>query len=138
MSPTPRRSTRIRHVVWDAMSPMTSWPTRSDMPSSRTPRSSRLGRNSWQPGIAALADLSPDDFELLVFVAWEQLSSREVAAILDIPPSTVRSRMHCIRQQLDTTRASQPEVPGESAATSPAVIGTSSSSDAPQPIGNLS
>jgi len=88
--------------------------------------------------IAALADLSSEDIELLVLVAWERLSSREVAAILDIPPGTVRSRMHRIRQQLDTARTSQPKAPGASAASSPTVIGTSSSSTTTPPMGDLS
>lgn len=53
----------------------------------------------------AVARLSPDDHDLLVLVAWEGLSSAEVAEALGIPRGTVRSRLHRIRQQLDRARS---------------------------------
>jgi RNA polymerase sigma-70 factor, ECF subfamily len=49
---------------------------------------------------AAVEALDPDDRELLVLVAWEHLSSAEVAVAMGIPAGTVRSRLRRIRSQL--------------------------------------
>lgn len=49
---------------------------------------------------AAVANLDPEDRDLLVLVAWEHMTSREVAAVLGIPAGTVRSRLRRIRRQL--------------------------------------
>ena len=48
----------------------------------------------------ALAALSDEDREVLLLVAWEQLTPAEVAVVLDIPPGTARSRLHRARTQL--------------------------------------
>ena len=48
----------------------------------------------------ALAALSDEDREVLLLVAWEQLTPTEVAVVLDIPPGTARSRLHRARVQL--------------------------------------
>jgi RNA polymerase sigma factor (sigma-70 family) len=48
----------------------------------------------------ALAALSDDDREVLLLVAWEQLTPAEVAVVLDIPQGTARSRLHRARAQL--------------------------------------
>jgi RNA polymerase sigma-70 factor (ECF subfamily) len=48
----------------------------------------------------ALAALSDKDREVLLLVAWEQLTSAEVAVVLDIPEGTARSRLHRARVQL--------------------------------------
>jgi RNA polymerase sigma-70 factor (ECF subfamily) len=48
----------------------------------------------------ALAALSDEDREVLLLVAWEQLTGAEVAVVLDIPPGTARSRLHRARVQL--------------------------------------
>lgn len=85
--------------------------------------------------VHALAELSHDDLELLVLVAWERLSSRDVAAILDIPPGTVRSRIHRIRQQLDASRTTQPTA-GDVSAPAPSTRSVASpSSTRAVPIG---
>lgn len=43
----------------------------------------------------------PDEYrEVVLLVAWEQLSPAEVAVALHLPPSTVRSRLHRARQTL--------------------------------------
>jgi RNA polymerase sigma factor (sigma-70 family) len=47
--------------------------------------------------VAALAD---EDREVLLLVAWEQLTPAEVAVVLDIPQGTARSRLHRARVQL--------------------------------------
>jgi RNA polymerase sigma factor (sigma-70 family) len=47
----------------------------------------------------ALAALSADDREVLLLVAWAELSYEEVAKALDIPLGTVRSRLHRARKR---------------------------------------
>jgi RNA polymerase sigma factor (sigma-70 family) len=49
---------------------------------------------------AALADLPADEREVLLLVAWEQLTPTEAAVVLDIPPGTARSRLHRARLAL--------------------------------------
>ena len=48
----------------------------------------------------ALLELSDGDRDVLLLIAWEQLSYEEVAAALDIPVGTVRSRLHRARRQV--------------------------------------
>ena len=50
--------------------------------------------------IAALADLTPGDRDVLLLVAQEELTYEQVAAALDIPVGTVRSRLHRARVTL--------------------------------------
>lgn len=50
--------------------------------------------------VSALARLSAGDRDVLLLVAWEQLSYEEVARALAIPVGTVRSRLHRARTQL--------------------------------------
>jgi len=50
--------------------------------------------------IDAVGSLDPEDRDLLVLVAWEQMTSREVAEVLGIPAGTVRSRLKRIRVRL--------------------------------------
>jgi RNA polymerase sigma factor (sigma-70 family) len=47
--------------------------------------------------IAALADLTPGDRDVLLLMAQEELRYEQVAAALDIPVGTVRSRLHRAR-----------------------------------------
>jgi RNA polymerase sigma-70 factor, ECF subfamily len=43
----------------------------------------------------------PDELRTpLVLVAWEELSYKEVAALMEIPLGTVMSRLHTARQRL--------------------------------------
>ncbi len=53
---------------------------------------------------AALAALEPGDRDVVLLIAWEDLSYEQVAAALDIPLGTVRSRLHracrLLRQRL--------------------------------------
>lgn len=50
--------------------------------------------------LAAVAELSPDDRDLLLLVAWEEASYRDCADVLGVPVGTVRSRLHRIRRDL--------------------------------------
>lgn len=47
--------------------------------------------------LARAAELSPEDRDLLVLVAWEGMAHRDVADALGIPVGTVGSRLHRIR-----------------------------------------
>jgi RNA polymerase sigma factor (sigma-70 family) len=59
---------------------------------------------------AALADLAARDREVLLLVAWAQLSCEEAAQALGIPGGTARSRLHRARQR---TRAALADAAGE-------------------------
>jgi RNA polymerase sigma-70 factor (ECF subfamily) len=54
---------------------------------------------------AALASLSSGDRDVLLLVAWEDLSYQEVAQALNIPLGTVRSRLNRARLKLRQTLA---------------------------------
>jgi RNA polymerase sigma-70 factor, ECF subfamily len=43
---------------------------------------------------AALADLRPEEREILLLHAWAELSNEEIASALSIPLGTVKSRLH--------------------------------------------
>ncbi|WP_240942637.1 RNA polymerase sigma factor [Planosporangium thailandense] len=51
------------------------------------------------PLAAALAGLKARDRDVLLLFAWGQLSYEEVAAVLEIPVGTVRSRLNRARRQ---------------------------------------
>ena len=48
----------------------------------------------------ALAALSPGDRDVLLLIAWEQLTYQEVSRALDIPVGTVQSRLHRARTKV--------------------------------------
>jgi RNA polymerase sigma factor (sigma-70 family) len=50
--------------------------------------------------MAAVARLRPAERDVLLLVAWEELSYDEVAEVLAIPVGTVRSRLHRARRHL--------------------------------------
>jgi RNA polymerase sigma factor (sigma-70 family) len=49
---------------------------------------------------AALARLRPGDRDVLLLAAWAELSSQEIAAALEIPAGTARSRLNRARRQV--------------------------------------
>jgi RNA polymerase sigma-70 factor (ECF subfamily) len=51
------------------------------------------------PLAAALSGLTPRDRDALLLLAWGDLSYEEIAAVLDVPVGTVRSRLHRARRQ---------------------------------------
>ncbi len=59
------------------------------------------------PLAAALAGLAARDRDALLLLAWGQLSYEEIAAVLDIPIGTVRSRLNRARRR---TRAALPTI----------------------------
>jgi len=50
----------------------------------------------------ALADLRPDEREVLTLVAWEDLTTADAARVLGIPPGTARRLLHQARLALRT------------------------------------
>jgi RNA polymerase sigma-70 factor (ECF subfamily) len=53
-----------------------------------------------EPLFVALSDLAPGDRDVLLLLAWADLSYAEIAIALDIPVGTVRSRLHRARALL--------------------------------------
>jgi RNA polymerase sigma-70 factor (ECF subfamily) len=49
---------------------------------------------------AAVRALPAEQREVLLLVAWEDLTPSEVAIVLDLPPGTVRSQLHRARRAL--------------------------------------
>jgi RNA polymerase sigma-70 factor, ECF subfamily len=73
----------------------------------------RLDAERLAPHLAwALGQLNPDDREILLLVAWEELTPAEVAIGLEIPQGTARSRLHrprhLLQHYLDTAMPAQP------------------------------
>jgi RNA polymerase sigma-70 factor (ECF subfamily) len=64
-----------------------------------------------EPLRQALLALAEIDREVLLLVAWEQLTPTEVALVLDIPPGTARSRLHRARALVRAQLASDVPAP---------------------------
>jgi RNA polymerase sigma factor (sigma-70 family) len=75
-----------------AAPPGESWVERADARVS--------AQTAQQPLAAALADLSAEDRDVLLLIAWADLSYQEVAEALAIPIGTVRSRLHRARRMV--------------------------------------
>ncbi|MEO3856083.1 RNA polymerase sigma factor [Acrocarpospora sp. B8E8] len=61
----------------------------------------RASAEAMRPALAlALAKLSAQQRELLLMIAWADLSYKEAAEAMNIPVGTVRSRLHRIRAKL--------------------------------------
>ena len=50
--------------------------------------------------LSALAELPPDQREVVVLAFYEGLSYREIASLLGVPEGTVKSRMHLAKRKL--------------------------------------
>lgn len=74
----------------------------------------RLTAERLQPALAAaVARLSPADRDLLLLIAWAELSYEEAADALGIPVGTVRSRLHRIRKKTRRVLGGDPLTNGE-------------------------
>lgn len=61
----------------------------------------RLDAAAMAPALRrALAELPPEERELLLLIGWEQLTPTEAAAVVGIPAGTARSRLHRARGRL--------------------------------------
>jgi RNA polymerase sigma-70 factor (ECF subfamily) len=58
--------------------------------------------------VGAIAGLAEPDRDVLLLIAWEQLSYEEVARALGIPVGTVRSRLHRARTKVRQALAGTP------------------------------
>jgi RNA polymerase sigma-70 factor (ECF subfamily) len=72
------------------------------------------GRQELHGVARAVAGLAEADRELLLLFAWDELSYDEIAAVLDVPIGTVRSRLSRARQRLRELAATAGQVPMES------------------------
>jgi RNA polymerase sigma-70 factor (ECF subfamily) len=72
--------------------PAESWVDRADARVS--------AQTAQQPLAAALAELSSGDRNVLLLIAWADLSYQEVAEALAVPIGTVRSRLHRARRKV--------------------------------------
>ncbi len=50
--------------------------------------------------MAAIGALPPAERDVLLLVAWEQLTPAQAARVLGVPPGTARSRLHRARAAL--------------------------------------
>lgn len=64
-----------------------------------------------RPVLVALAELAESDREVLLLSAWEQLSSREGAAVLGCSPTAFRIRLHRARRRLSQELAGMDAAP---------------------------
>lgn len=60
---------------------------------------------------SAIRALSPQDAEVLVLYAWQQLSYSDIALAMDIPVGTVRSRLNRVRSVLREPESEIGQVP---------------------------
>lgn len=68
----------------------------------------RLDTAAWARDLAsAVRELSPACREVLLLVAWEELTPAEAAGVLGIPQGTARSRLHRARSELRLILARQ-------------------------------
>lgn len=54
-----------------------------------------------EPLMAAIETLEADDQELLALTAWQDLTTEEIANVLNIRPGTARVRLHRARRRLE-------------------------------------
>jgi RNA polymerase sigma factor (sigma-70 family) len=54
----------------------------------------------WAQLVEVIDDLPPDERDTLLLYAWEELSYSDIAAALDVPVGTVRSRLNRARRRL--------------------------------------
>jgi RNA polymerase sigma-70 factor, ECF subfamily len=73
------------------------------------------------PLLEALAALRPDDREVLMLIAWEDLDAAGVAAVLGCSPAAVHTRLHRARARLqaELDRRAEPTLSTIAARTAP-------------------
>jgi RNA polymerase sigma-70 factor (ECF subfamily) len=58
--------------------------------------------------LQSIANLDPEDRDLLVLVSWERMAHADVADVMSMPVGTVRSRLHRIRRRLEHESTADP------------------------------
>jgi len=101
------RKNRVRTTIARAF--------RSDRPIDETAAvDARLDAAALAPQLReALRELAAVERELLLLVAWENLSPTEAAQVLGIPAGTARSRLHRARQRMDERLSGSPQLQDE-------------------------
>jgi RNA polymerase sigma-70 factor (ECF subfamily) len=86
----------------------------------------RLDAAALAPALrTALAALPAEEREVLLLVAWEELTPTEAAAVVGVPAGTARSRLHRARGRLRARLpAADPDAPDPRASTEPRTTGT--------------
>jgi RNA polymerase sigma factor (sigma-70 family) len=82
-----------------------AWPELAEPGHAERVTADVTARSVRQQLAAALAQLADGDRDVLVLIAWEQLSYNETARALAIPVGTVRSRLNRARTRLRATLA---------------------------------
>lgn len=67
---------------------------------SATPEDDVIGGDKVRRVLDAASRLNASDVEILRLVAWERLSSSDIAAVLDLSPNAVHQRLHRARANL--------------------------------------
>jgi RNA polymerase sigma-70 factor, ECF subfamily len=74
----------------------------------------RLDANAEQRELAlVLAELRPEEREILLLHAWAELGDEEIAAALALPPGTVKSRLHRARARIRNRLEAIGQLPDE-------------------------
>jgi len=99
-----RKRHRVRHLAEDAVDDLVS---PSDGPDALLQRSEASGRVT-----AALAQLTPDQREIVVLKVYQQLKFREIAEMTKTPEGTLKARFHRavaeLRERLAPAGSGQP------------------------------
>ena len=82
------------------------WSTRAVLGHADTVAADMTAHSMSEPLATALSALAAGDRDVLILIAWEQLTYEEVARALDIPVGTVRSRLHRARASVQEALAS--------------------------------
>jgi RNA polymerase sigma factor (sigma-70 family) len=85
-----------------------AWPELAEPGHAERVTADVTARSVRQQLAAALAELADGDRDVLVLIAWEQLSYTETARALAIPVGTVRSRLNRARSRLRATLTAGP------------------------------
>jgi len=93
-----RRASRRREALQDRFA--------AAQPTDPAPRTASLGLSG---SVAdALAQLDPDDRELLTLVAWDRLSRQDAATAIGCSPGTLAVRLHRARRRLRAELEARP------------------------------
>ena len=82
-----------------------------------TPEDTLVGRDEIREVLEAVAQLNPNDAEILRLVAWERLSHADIAAVLGLTTNAVHQRVHRARRNLTRQFGRESAIPRDAPAT---------------------